>query len=117
MTAEKLVAIGGFVLSILFSYLPILKAWYEQKSGVEKRQIMAAWLLIVTAGVFALSCVPALSWLATELEIVVACAQKSAYQLIYLYLIAITVNQAVFLISPKVRVQDDAELDCGTPAS
>src|SRR5690349_2479359 len=116
MSTEKLIAVAAGVLSILFTYLPALRAWYQKKDGVEKRQIMAVWLLIITVGVFAMSCVPALIPLATHIEILVACTAKSAYELIYLYLIAITVNQAVYLISPKhERHPDDNGFECGTP--
>lgn len=104
MTADKLVLIAGALLSLLFSYLPALAKWYADKDGVVKRQIMAAWLLITTAGLFAISCVPALSDLAKQLDIVVQCTKQSAWQLIYLYLLAIAGNQVVFLISPKSKL-------------
>ena len=106
MTTERLIAIAAALLSFLFSYFPAVANRYAVRSPVEKRQIMAVWLLIVTAAIFAASCTPALLELATRFEIAVECSGKSMTELIYLYLLAIVVNQAVFLISPKTRKLD-----------
>jgi hypothetical protein len=104
MTVEKLVIVAAAILSFLFNYFPALAKWYEKHDAVAKRQIMAAWLLIVTSSIFAISCVPTLVDLATRFDIAVACSVKSAYELIYLYLLAIMANQTVWLLSPKARV-------------
>jgi hypothetical protein len=115
MSAEKVVMVAAAVMSIIFNYFPIVAKWYEEKSGTQKRQIMGAWLLIVTAGIFAISCVPALIDLATQFDIVVECSTESAYQLIYLYLLAITANQAVWLLSPKTKKVTSEVTDNGEP--
>ena len=80
MSSEQLVIIGAGLLSIVFTYFPALAKWSAEKDGTTKRQIMAVWLLIVTVGIFALSCIPALGDLVTRLDIAVACSAKSAQE-------------------------------------
>lgn len=103
MTVELLVAIAAAVLSLLFSYLPRVKGWYEGKDPDAKRQIMAGWLFIVTAALFAMSCVPLLAAILARYDIFIMCDAQSGLDLIILYLKAIGINQAVFLISPKFK--------------
>jgi archaellum biogenesis protein FlaJ (TadC family) len=101
MSIEQLVAIAAAIMSLVFMYAPKLKSWYESKSPTEKRQIMAVWLFIVTASLFGLSCLPVASDFLMRFGIMIACDLKSATDLLYLYMLAIAVNQGVFMLTPK----------------
>lgn len=95
MTAEVLSSVSGLFLSLLFSYIPGLKTWYgEQKSEV-KSLIMLAVLVIVSVGVFVLSCYGPFDW--------VACTQDGAWGLVVLFVAALVPNQSLYSITKHIR--------------
>jgi len=93
MTAEKLSAIAGAVLSLAFSYLPGLSGWYDGQSPTVKRLLMAAVLVVVAGAIFGLSCWRIISQ--------VECTQAGAWGLVGVLITALIANQAMYLISPK----------------
>jgi putative flippase GtrA len=96
LTTVTISAIAGILLSLLFSYVPHLKDWFDEQTGTTKRLIMLASLVAAAAGALALNCgtiaghpiLPGAS-LCTETTIVDAVsafiaalvANQSAYQL------------------------------------
>lgn len=56
MTELSLSILLGTVLSLVFTFFPVVKDWYEPLEAAKKAQIMAFALLIVGAGVATLSC-------------------------------------------------------------
>ena len=93
MTSDQLSAIAGILLSLVFSYVPGLKDWYDKQDGTRKRLIMAGALLVVAAGVFALSCA---NWLT-----IATCDNAGVMGLVGAFVSALVANQATYLISPK----------------
>jgi hypothetical protein len=93
MTAETLSAVAGVVLSLAFSYVPGLSAWFDGLEATYKRLVMAGALLAVSAAVVALSC-----WNVTPL---VACNQDGVVALVSAFIAALVANQSAYLITPK----------------
>jgi len=95
MTPELLASISGIALSLIFSYIPGFKTWYEPLAPDYKRLIMLALLFLVSLVSFALACAN----LAPELNL--ACTLDSAWGLFQTFVTAAIANQATYLISPK----------------
>lgn len=98
MSAEQLIAIAGAILSLAFSYIPGVKSRYEPLSDEMKRLVMLGLLVLVVAGVFALSC----SRFGTYLGIGVACDEPSLVGLVWSLVLAVMANQSTYLITPRV---------------
>jgi hypothetical protein len=94
MTAEILSASAGILLSLIFSYAPGVRGWYDGRSGETKSLIMLASLVVVTGGVFALSCYGPFDW--------VQCTQDGAWGLAVLFVAALMPNQSVYSITRKI---------------
>jgi hypothetical protein len=88
MTPEVLVGIASMVLALLFDWLPGLKTWYDKLSDGQKRGLMVGLLVIVTGGVFGLSCA---GWLLTSW----LCNGSGIQEAAYLLLLAVAINQGI----------------------
>jgi hypothetical protein len=93
MTASELSALAGVILSLAFSYVPGLSAWFGDKEPTVKRLIMAGVLLVAVAAIFGLSCAGVLT--------AATCDQPGAVGLAAAFLSALVANQATYLISPR----------------
>ena len=100
MTSDLLVSVAGVVLSLLFSYLPGLSAWYGGLSGDRKRVIMLGMLALVAGGMYALDCGGLLVKLAPDLAGICS-AVDGWVQVVRAFVLAMIANQAAFAISPK----------------
>lgn len=96
MDSNILASTAGVVLSLCFSYVPGLESWYSQLAGQYKRLVMLGALLLVTIGVFAMSC--------AGITAQVTCDQTGAKSLITLFLTAAIANQTAFMLTPKSAV-------------
>jgi len=92
MSHETLSAVAGVLLSLAFSYVPGLSAWYETLSGVYKRLVMLACLLLVAIGAFGLSCS---GWWAF-----VSCDRAGIVGLIEAFIMAAIANQSAHQLTP-----------------
>lgn len=111
MDANSIVAAGGIVLSLAFSYAPGLREWYDAQSPNDRRLVMGALLLVVATTVFGLGCAgigvdPFQSPLvAMDPNAAARCTQAGAVDMIGQFLLALTLaagaNQATFLLTPK----------------
>lgn len=100
MTSDLLVSVAGVVLSLLFSYLPGLSAWYGGLAGDKKRLIMLGMLALVAGGIYALDCGGVLVKLAPDLAGMCSAADGWV-QVVRAFVLAMIANQAAFLVSPK----------------
>jgi len=96
MSDVQLVILSSAFLSLLFSYVPGLSDAYSAKSPTFKRLVMLVLLAVVSLIVFGLSC----AGFAPFFNITVACNQAGAIDLLSMFVLALTTNQAVFLLSP-----------------
>ena len=93
MTAEQLAVIAGVVLSLVFSYVPGAKDWFEKLEGNTKRFVMLGALFVVAAGIFGLSCTPLYSY--------VTCDFAGAWQMLWVFVVAAIGNQTAYQLTPK----------------
>ncbi len=103
MNGDVLGAIAGSILSLAFSYIPGLRAWYDglvpangseqeiEAGKAKKRLVMAGLLLLVSGGAFALSC--------ADIVGATTCDKPGAIGLVSAFLSALMANQATFSIS------------------
>jgi hypothetical protein len=94
--SDLLLAITGIVISLLFSYFPGLKTWYENQSG-KKALIMLGAILVVSLGYFGLACTP----LAAKIGIGVACTTDGALIVALAFVKIVIANQATYLLAKK----------------
>jgi len=97
MTPQALAAIVSTILSLLFSYVPGFKSWYQPLEATYKRLVMLALVCLSAAGAFGLSCA---GW-GDQLNLNLTCSSEGALGLVSALLGALAANQAVFLISPR----------------
>ena len=107
MTTETLTLLAGTLLSLGFSYIPGLSAWYsrlgmtpdgESDGGTRKRLVMLALLALSAGGSFALAC----SGWGASAGLRLSCDQTGAVGLARVLVLAIIANQATFKISPRL---------------
>jgi hypothetical protein len=97
VSAEELCAAAGVALSLGFSYVPGLNERFAQLSPTHKRLAMLAMLALLTAGVFALSCLEVPLGLAE-----ITCDQAGAWGLLRALALAAIANQSAYALSPRV---------------
>lgn len=90
MTIQTLALVAGTLLSLIFSYAPGAKDWYEPLPKTQKRIIMLMLLAIATAGLLVYNC-----------RGDGACYTVSAEPYITTFLLALVANQGAYLISPE----------------
>jgi hypothetical protein len=93
MTAEQLALIAGAFLSLLFSYIPGLKDWFEPLENKYKQAIMGGLLIVVAFAIYGLSCAAVLSYF--------TCDKTGLMQVINILVMALIANQSVYLITKK----------------
>jgi len=93
MSSELLIVIAGVVLSLLFSYIPGLKDWYDPLAPNAKRVIMLGALVLSAGGVFALACFGKYD--------LVACDAAGAWNLLEYFVLAAIANQTAYQLSPQ----------------
>ncbi len=99
MTSDLLVSVAGVVLSLLFSYLPGLSAWYGELSGDRKRLIMLGMLALVAGGMYALDCGGLLVKIAPD--VAGMCSSADGWvQVVRAFVVAMIANQSAYAISP-----------------
>ena len=95
MSSESLALVAGVLLSLLFSYVPGLKDWFDKLSGNHKRLVMLGALLVSALGVFGLSCTGRYNF--------VACETDGAWALIEVFVLAAVANQAAYGFTPEQK--------------
>jgi len=93
--SDLLLAIAGIVISLLFSYFPGLKTWYEAQD--KKALIMLGVILGVSLAYFGLACTP----LSLKLGIEVACSADGALVVALAFIKIVIGNQATYLLTRK----------------
>jgi len=91
MSAENLGSIAGVLLSLLFSYIPGVNAWFAALAKEQKQMTMGVLLVVVAVGSLALAC----AGLYTNL----LCTRDGALELAKVLVAALVANQATYLIT------------------
>lgn len=96
MEVELVMAVLGIVVSLLFSLIPGLNAWYGKQSGEIRRLIMLAALVISVLGIWGAGCAGLYG----------ACLEWR--DVVRGFIAALVANQAVFMITPLPKAYKDA---------
>ncbi len=100
MTADLLSSVSGIVLSLLFSYLPGLSAWYGGLIGDKKRLIMLGMLALIAGGIYALDCGGLLIKIVPDMAGICSTADGWV-QVLRAFVLAMIANQGAFALSPQ----------------
>ena len=93
MSAELLSSVSGIVISLLFSYIPGLKEWFEPLANKYKQGIMGAVLVVVAGAWFGLGCAGIVDG--------PACTKEGAMAAVTFLIHALISNQAAYLMTKK----------------
>lgn len=106
LTPELLAGAVAIILSLLFSYIPGLNAWFAGLKDEYKRLIMLGLLLLVAGLAYGLAC-----WgmLVDLTGIGLTCDRAGLLGLIRILVVAIIANQAVYSISPRAPAVQEAK--------
>lgn len=107
MPAESLSLIAGTVLSLLFSYLPGVRAWFMPLDPQVKRLLMLGIIILSASTIFGLAC---FGW-GAEFGITLVCSQKGLLNLVQQVVLAIIANQGIYAISPRAVPQKKGDWD------
>jgi hypothetical protein len=97
MTADTLTLFCGAVLSLLFSYVPGLNAWFDALEAIYKRIVMLALLVVVSVLIYVAACLG----YASDLGVTASCDRAGAVALLRVLVLAVVANQSVYKISPR----------------
>lgn len=99
MNETQLAALAGLILSLLFSYVPGLKSWFDAKTTVEKQEFMGGLLVVIAAVIFGLAC----AGLGASLGIGIECSISGAWGFLQVLIAALVANQSVYLITKPAK--------------
>ncbi|MBU6361497.1 MAG: hypothetical protein KGS46_15905 [Chloroflexi bacterium] len=93
MTSETLSTTAGMILSLVFSYAPVVRDKFETLNPNQKRAVMGICIIGVGIASFALGCAGLTNY--------VTCDQPGMVGVIRSVIDALVANQAMFLLTPK----------------
>lgn len=100
---QFLALLAGTLLSLAASYLPGFSTWYAALDRTRKSGVMLALLALGALAVFGLSC----ARLNLPTIPSVACDQNGAVEVVSAFLLALSANQATYVITrANVRASD-----------
>lgn len=94
--AQLAVAVGA-VLSLAFTFLPVLKDWFDKRTGSERAQVMAILIVLVGVAITALSCANILTEVPCTRDGVMEFFLGAVVNSVF----ALTANQATHQITKK----------------
>jgi hypothetical protein len=95
ISPELLASLYAGLLSLLLSYVPGLNTRWTALPEDTKKAIMGLGLILISGGVFAAGCAPALGIVFVE------CSSGGALRLISILIAALWTNQSVHRLSPQ----------------
>lgn len=103
LTPEKIALWAGAVLSWVFSYFPGLNTWYAGKTEDFKKLFMIILLAVVVITLYGLMCFNVITISS------MVCSTDSLSALAYLWIMAVTSNQALHRITPELSAVKKAK--------
>jgi uncharacterized membrane protein len=100
ISPEMLSMVTGAVLSLVFSYVPGLNAWFAKKEKETQQLYMLGLMIIVAGAAFGLACGNVLYDL---FGVVLNCDRAGALTVVKALLLAIAGNQTVYRITPHAK--------------
>jgi len=95
LTPEFLGAVVGAVLTVLFTYFPVLRTKFGELKTEQKSGIMLALLLVASVVIYLGQCV----WPMWQAGLV--CGQAGIWQVISIFVAAVMGNTATYVIAPQ----------------
>lgn len=95
MTYAILMGIVMSVISLIFSFVPGLKQWFENFKPEAKQLFMLIATIVVAGGIFGLGC-------AGLISVGTVCTWKGAWDLVVLIFVGIVSNQGTYAITSKL---------------
>ncbi len=92
------VALSGFagtLLSLVFTYLPGAREWYESLEAPEKSFVMLALLFSLTGAIFAVQC-------SGYYDFGIVCSKVGFYEVVNVFFAALVANQSTYLITRRL---------------
>jgi len=86
--------VAGAILSLFFSYVPGVEAWYNGLDPALKRVVMLVLILCTAGGIYALGC-------AGMVTTTVACDKAGLVQAVNIFFSVLIANQGTFLLTKK----------------
>ena len=93
MTQNELVALVGILVSLAFSYFPVVQSWFDGQAGNVKRLLQVAVAFIAAWAVYGLNCAGVLSGMTCDLP--------GALEIVRLIVVFVIANQAAYGVTPK----------------
>jgi len=97
MSADSLSLIAGSLLSLIFSYVPGLKAKFDALCTEYKRGIMLGLVLVVALLIYFLTCSP----IAIDLGIPVTCGKSGLVELARVIILVAVANQGAYGLTKR----------------
>lgn len=97
MTAEFVTMLAGILLSLVFSYMPGAKDWFETLSGTAKRLVMLGLLAVASIGIVAAAC----AGFGGDLGLSVTCDRAGIVAVVWAFVLAMVANQSTYMLTPK----------------
>jgi hypothetical protein len=91
MSAELLSSVAGIVLSLIFSYIPGIKEWFEPLANKYKQALIGGLLVVVAVAIFGLAC--------AGITDAVTCDKPGALDMVELLIVALVANQSAYLLT------------------
>lgn len=101
LTPELFAQILGAIVSLLFSFFPGLREWFNALKPGEKLLVMVGLGVVVSAAIFGISCFTP--------YVFVACTWLGVQELLEVLWAYIVSTQAVYLLTRKVRPAKQAK--------
>ena len=91
MSQDLLSSVAGIVLSLLFSYVPGVSAWFEALDSIYKRIIMGVLIILVGGGAYAAACLGVYD--------AVTCDQEGGLSVLRSIVAVLIANQAAYKLT------------------
>jgi hypothetical protein len=88
-------SLAGVLISLLFSYVPRAREWFDAHSATEKRIVMLVFLAVATGAIYGGACM--------GLAQTVPCTREGALDLLRAFIAAVVANQAAYMLSPQTK--------------
>lgn len=108
MSSSELSLLAGAALSLGFTYIPGLNAWFAHKPDTEKKMWMAVLTFAIALLAFGASCARLV-----DLPFVgnISCDQTGATGLLINFVLALAANQGTDRASPEPQAVKSAKVD------
>lgn len=108
MTSNELSLLAGAVLSLGFTYIPGLNAWFAAKPATEKKLWMAVLTLLIAVLAFAAACANLVD---LPLISTITCDKAGVTGLAVSFVLALVANQGTDRISPEPQIVKTSKVD------